>query len=274
MRILGLTMSKLAAALVLAAQAIPHSYAPGEVKEQRDERVELIAGAAWKAAGAYADGKGWSRFEVALATVVLEGNESGGFDLRVHAGAVHPIWTQDHGLARCLAQIHETKDQKGNPWGPVPRAIWEKLAGLDEDATELCARVATELLISHAKQCGVYLGRRATKQAVAQAFASYGTGGHCKPDDEDYKRAAQWEALLVKYGNKPDVPGFRRVLPREIPDEIKRHAEEVAATISRRERGPGDSVVVSDSGGRQWTLLVERHAEGKIGVSAFVRSDG
>lgn len=249
---------------------MPHSYAPGEVKEERDVRVELIAHAAWKAAGAFADGKGWSRFELALATVTIEGNESGGFDLRVHAGLQHPIWTQDHGLARCLAQIHETTD----PRGPVPRAVWEKLAGTDVEATELCAQKATELLVRHAKQCGVYLGRRATKEGVAQAFASYGTGGHCKPDDEDYKRAAQWEAMLIKYGNKPDVPGFRRALPAEIPAEVKRHAAEVAATINRRQRGPGDSVVVSDEQGRQWTLLVERHAEGKIGVSAFVKNGG
>lgn len=194
-----MTREHLVAALLKAALAIPHSLAPGETAEERQARVEQIAQANASAALAYANGKGWTAFELGLAVTVLQGNESGGFDKRVHAGEEHPIWTQDKGLARCLGQLHETKDDKGNPAGPVPRSTWEKLAGLGLESTELCARVTTQVLVSHANQCGVFLGRRAQRNLIAQAYASYHFGGKCIPSDSEWKRADQWQALLAKY---------------------------------------------------------------------------
>jgi hypothetical protein len=255
-------MSHLAAGLVAAALAIPHSLAPGETKEDRDPRVVRIAESAWEAAAPFADGRGWTRFETALATIVLQGNESGGFDLRIHAGEVHPIWTQDHGLARCLGQHHVSL--------LVPAEDWARLAGVDEDATLRCARATTKVLLAHAKLCGVYLGRHATREAIAQTFAAYGSGGHCKPDDEDYRRAKQWESYMAKYGDKPDVPGYRRARPEEVPRVVKDVAKEYLALADREHLGTLRAAP-EFAGGERFKIRIERHAEGKIGVSIFVK---
>lgn len=270
-----MTKAKLIAALVKAALAIPHQLAPGETAEEREARVQTIAEANATAALAFANGKGWTAFELGLAVTVLQGNESGGFDRRVHAGEEHPIWTQDKGLARCLGQIHETKDQKGNPAGPVPRAVWEKLAGLGLESTELCARVTTQVLVSHANQCGVFLGRRASRNLVAQAFASYGYGGKCKPEDREWKRADQWVSLLGKFGEKPDVPGYHRLPMVKIPEEARDWAQVRIAMLQPQDK-VGDLFDVQGPNGQKsgrFKVRLERHAEGKIGFSVFEKDE-
>ena len=261
-----MTKAKLVAALLKAALALPHGLAPGETAEDREARIQTIVEANATAALAYANGKGWSALELGLAVTVLEGNESGGFDRRVHAGEEHPRWTQDHGLARCLGQLHETKAV-----GPVPRAVWERLAGLDVDSTELCARVTTEVLVAHANQCGVFLGRRANRDLVARAFASYAYGGKCIPEDRELRRAAQWQTLLVKFGEKPDVPGYHRIAAGP---EVSECARVMIGLL-----GPKDKIGdLFDCGGilqtddrDHYKVRLERHAEGKIGFSAFER---
>src|SRR5574341_81384 len=265
-------MTKLAALAMMLFNAImsmPHSHAPGETTEERVERYHLIAEANAKAGLAYANGKGWTAWELALAVTVLQGNESGGFDKRVHAGEEHPVYTQDKGLAKCMGQIHETKDQKGNPWGPVPRQVWEKLAGLDVDSTELCARVTAQLLVSYAGQCGVFLGTRANRNVIAQTFASYGSGGKCVPGDREWKRADQWVALSAKYGPRPDLPGYHRVPLVKLPEEVRLAAKDVLYTIHTDEK-PGK--VFFTFGGLygipddKYRYRLEHHAEGKIGI--------
>ncbi len=249
------------AALFRAAEAIPHLLAPGETPQEWAERVQMIVQANYGAAAEYANGQGWTRFEIALADTVLEGNETR-FDRRIHAGEKHPIWTQDDGLATCLGQHHESKN--------VPREEWQRLAGLGLEATERCARATTMVLVSQAKQCGVFLGRRASKGAVAAAFAGYGSGGNCSPSEEMSRRGAEWERLMGKFGpkQKPDVPGFRRALPQEIPQKVRdeafslKESEDFRVGLVRR-MAFGDPP-------RTWAFKVEKHAEGKIGVSVFV----
>jgi len=265
-----MTRAKLIVALAKAALAIPHALAPGETKEEFEARIQQIAETDADAALAHANGKGWTAFELGLSVVVLQGNESGGFDKRVHAGEQHPVWDQDKGLARCLGQLHETKDQKGNPAGPVPRSVWEKLAGLDLDSTALCARVTTQMLVSHANQCGVFLGRRANKGLVAQAFASYAYGGKCIPEDREWKRAQQWEALLGRFGEKPDVPGYHRLPLSHLPPAVQHCANVMKAMLQPQDK-PGDLFCCDPmtQTGDRYKVRLERHAEGKIGFSAF-----
>lgn len=270
-------MTKLAALATMlfnAIMAMPHAHAPGETTEERVERYHLIAESNAKAALALANGKGWTAWELGLLVTVIQGNESGGFDKRVHAGEEHPIYTQDKGLARCMSQIHETKDEKGNPWGPVPRGTWEKLAGLDVDSTELCARVTAQLIVSYAGQCGVYLGRRADRNVVAQTLAGYGYGGKCVPGDREWKRADQWLALSTKYGPKPDVPGFRRVPEGKVPEGVRQFASDVIETLPAKVAIGVVYEVPASSGveASRWKVRLERHAGGKIGFSAFERS--
>lgn len=258
------------AALYALAQAIPHRLAPGETAEERDARVHQIVEENYEAAAPYASGKGWTRFGLAAAVTVLEGNESGGFDRRVHAGEKHPVWSQDNGLAHCLAQLHETIAT-----GPVPHDVWVRLAGLDVESTALCAKVATAVLVSYAKQCGVFLGHRETRWAVARAFAGYHYGGKCVPEDMEERRAAQWEKLVFEHGPRPDVPGFRRVAEGGVPGGVRRFAEEAIAALA-----PGDApgVVLEvtadhDVEPRRWKVRLERHAGGKVGFSAFEREE-
>jgi len=254
------------AALFKAAQEIPHLLAPGETVDEWNDRVHMIVEQNYEAAGPYADGKGWSRFEIALATTDLMGNETR-FDRRIHAGEKHPDWDQDKGLAKCLGQHHVSR--------AIPRAQWERLPGLDVDATLRCAIATTMQLVSQAKQCGVFLGRHASKDAVAQAFAAYATGGHCKPGERDWSRALEWEKLMGKFGPKykADVPGYRRAKPGEIPEPVKKQAEEFIAWVGQEPTAVkiGDTVNLSfDNVPFRWKLRFERHAEGKVGVSVFV----
>lgn len=271
-----MTKETAVAALFKVAQAIPHLLAPDETHEQWDERVHMIVEENYEAAGKFADGKGWTRFELASAVTVKQGNESGGFDRRVHAGEVHPVWTQDKGLARCLGQLHETKDQRGNPAGPVPRAVWDKIAGLDLESTALCAHVTTAVLVSHAKQCGVFLGRRASRQLVAQAFASYAYGGKCVPEEREWKQALQWETLMMKFGPAPDLLGYHCVPLGSVPEDVRKQAQELVALMAvgweqsgGRRIYPKVGETYSTNPNGDFKMRLERHAEGKVGVSVF-----
>jgi hypothetical protein len=253
-----------------AIMAMPHAHAPDETAEERIERFHVIAESNAKAALALANGKGWSAWELGLAVTVLQGRESGGFDRRIHAGEEHPVWTQDHGLARCMGQIHATVES-----GPVPLEVWNRLAGLDVDSTELCARVTAQLLVSYARQCGVYLGHRANRNIVAQAFAGYGSGGKCTPSDEMWGRADQWVALSAKYGPKPDVPGYKRLPTSHLPDEVKECARVMISMLQQQDK-IGDlfscgGITHGDPSDDRFKVRLERHVEGKIGFSAFER---
>jgi hypothetical protein len=250
-------------ALFKIASAIPHLLAPGETQDEWDERVEMIVTSNYEAAAPYATGKGWTRFEIAAATTVLEGNETR-FDKRIHAGEKHPIWTQDDGMATCLGQHHVSKS--------IPPEKWAALAGLGLDATNRCAQATTMMLVQHARQCGVFIGQRASKNAVAQAFASYGSGGKCAPNDDMWARGAEWEKLMFKFGPKPDVPGHHRVPLNGVPAEVR---EEAARLVAVFEHGWADGTrpkigeVFGVNPDGVYKMRLERHAGGKIGVSVF-----
>lgn len=251
----------------LAAELVklPGSRAPGETREDYVDRVRQVAEAEAEEAAPFANGSGWTSTEIAAAGAVIWYSETL-FDKRIHAGEAHPVWTQDHGLARCGMQLHTS--------GIVPQDVWEKLAGLGKDSTHLCAQYGLRVVIAQAKQCGVFMGQRADRRRVAETFASYASGGKCKPTDRDWQRADLWLKIMA---TRPDhekklLPGFRRVGPSEVPQKILDSARGIVSEIGKQpEIVPGFRRTEHGPDGRVYVSLVEKHAEGKVGVSVFVK---
>lgn len=245
---------------------LPRSVAPGETREEFDARVQAITVAVVTEARGFADGKGWSWTELAAVAGLIWHSETL-FDRRIQSGEGHPIWHQDRGLARCGMQLHRS--------GIVPPEIWEKLVGAGKDALHLCAQYGLRVVVAQAKQCGVYYSQRADRTRVAKMLASYGSGGNCNPRDSSWKRADIWVRIMA---TRPDhrrksLPGYRRVGPKEIPPSILASARRIAAEIGKEpEVVPGYKQTERDSAsGRLFVALVEKHAEGRIGVSVFVQ---
>jgi len=243
---------------------LPKSRAPGETREEFEARVQEISVALVHEARQFADGKGWSLTELAAAGGVIWQGETL-FDRRIQAGEEHPIWNQDHGLARCGMQLHAS--------GIVPPEVWEKLVGEGKDAVHLCAQYGLRVVVAQAKQCGVYFGQRADRRRVAWMLASYGSGGKCTPAERSWERADRWVRMMASRPDheKKEHPGFRRAAPNEVPHPIKTAADGIVAEIGRRpDVVPGYERRESVDG-RLFALVVERHAEGKVGVSVLVR---
>ena len=253
----------------LAAELVrlPGSHAPGETREEYVERAGQTATALAEEATPFANGSGWTSTELAAAGAVIWYSETL-LDKRIQAGEQHPVWNQDHGLARCGMQLHSS--------GLVPQEVWEKLVGHGSDSTHLCAQYGLRVIVAQAKQCGVFLGVRADRTRVAKTFASYASGGKCVPTDRDWQRADLWLKMMAK---RPDhekkvLPGYRRVGPAEVPSRILASARGIASEIGKEpEIVPGFKRTEYGPNGRVYVSLVERHAEGKIGVSVFVKED-
>lgn len=250
----------------LAAEALklPKSRAPGETREEFEERVREVSTALVQEARQFADGKGWTLTELAAAGAVIWQGETL-FDRRIQAGEEHPIWNQDHGLARCGMQLHVS--------GIVPQEVWEKLVGEGKDAVHLCAQYGLRVVIAQAKQCGVYFSQRADRRRVAWMLASYASGGKCAPGEREWERADRWVRMMASRPDheKKEHPGFRRAAPGEVPHPIKTAADGIVAAIGKQpEVVPGYERHESVDG-RLFALVVERHAEGKVGVSVLVK---
>jgi hypothetical protein len=146
--------------------------------------------------------------------------------------------------------------------------------GTAEDATRLCADATARLLVAQARQCGVWPGQRADRTKVAKTFAAYASGGGCDPNDQAWARADKWLAAIAKRPDRAPVKGYRRALPSEIPDEVKSGATATAGLLS----WPDDAVrpkigatfTLSDPRLSSYKLLVENHADSKVGVSVLV----
>lgn len=260
-------MKTVVVAAWLAAEFLkqPGSHAPGELRADYNTRVTDVSSAIAEEATPFANGIGWTSTEIAAAAEVIWYSESL-FDRRVHAGEEHPLWHGDHGLAHCPMQVHQSKI--------VPPDIWARLGGVDADATHLCAQYGIRVMLAQARQCGVFIGVRADRNRVAQTFASYASGGKCKPTDRDWQRADLWlKVMATRPDNEKKVlPGYRRAGPREIPPTVLDSARNIASEIGKEpEIVPGFKRTEFGPDGRVFVSLVEKHAEGKIGVSVFVK---
>jgi hypothetical protein len=184
---------KLAAmAIWLAAELLklPGSVAPSETREEFESRVHQIALAEVEEAARIraSEHVGWSTAELAAFGAVTWHGETL-FDVRVHSGEGHPVWTQDHGKARCGMQLHKS--------GIVPSEVWEKLAGLEQ--TNLCAQYGLRVVVAQGRNCGVIYRTTPGMYQVAQVFSAYATGGSCTASDRDYRRASIWKRIMSTY---------------------------------------------------------------------------
>jgi hypothetical protein len=114
-------------------------------------------------------------------------------DAIIHAGGKHPVWTQDHGRARCLSQLHKS--------GQVPE--WATLAGIDFDATKRCAAATIRVLRSSAWKCHTNISTAAASD-MARVFAEYAVGsGNCRPTKQSAERAGAWDRMRRQLWNSP-----------------------------------------------------------------------
>ena len=243
---------------------LPGSHAPNERPEEYRARIVDIATAEAEEAIPYATGQGWTATELAAAGSIIWHGETL-LDRRIHAGEPHPKWTEDHHLARCGMQLHMT--------GIVPQDVWERLAGLGTDETHLCAQYGLRVVVAQARQCGVWAGQRADRRRVAMTFAGYASGGRCVPTDRDWERADRWVRMMA---TRPDherkkYPGFRRAAPGEVPETILVSARGIVAGIGKEPEVVPGYERHEAAAGRRYALVVERHAEGRVGVSVLVQ---
>jgi len=264
-------MKTVVVAAWLAAELgrLPGSHAPGESREEYVNRVGEISTALAEEAIPYANGTGWSATELAAAGAVIWYSETL-LDKRVHAGEQHPVWTQDNGLAKCGFQLHTS--------GLVPQDVWERLVGLGTDSTHLCAQYGLRVVVAQARQCGVFSGLRADRNRIAKTFASFASGGKCAPGDRDWQRADLWLKMMAQRpdNSKKTLPGYRRVGPREVPEDVRMQADGIVDALSpvwpKENRARlGDTFTPTGPMLASYKLLVEKHADGKVGVSVFVK---
>lgn len=241
------------------ARELPRSHAPGETESEELARLERLSRGFAHAVVPYADGKGWTGSELAMAILILT-NEETRFDERIHAGTGHPVWNEDRGLAKCLGQIHASR--------LVPEDEWKTLSGTDEESTARCADATARVWVSVAKQCGVWIGQRASRERVAATFMGYGSGGNCKPDDRAWGRADKWLTRMQKRPDKSPVKGFRRAMPSEIPEPALIEASTLLSSEDFK-LGYVRAMRLGDPP-RSWAFRVEQHADGKVGVSVLV----
>jgi hypothetical protein len=247
-----------AAWLAAELMKLPGSHAPGETREEYVDRAGEVATDLAEEATPYANGTGWTSTELAAAGAIIWYSETL-LDKRIQVGEQHPLWNQDHGLARCGMQLHVS--------GLVPQDVWEHLAGPGSDPMRLCAQYGLRVVVAQARQCGVFIGFRASRDRVAKTFASFATGGKCVPTDRDWKRADLWISMMA---HRPDherktLPGYRRVGPKEVPADVKTQADGLVDMLAFNKAHLGDTYTIAS-----YKLLVEKHAEGKIGVSVFI----
>jgi hypothetical protein len=167
----------LLARLLTAALLLPQPYYPPghepETPQERASRIEVIVSAAVDASEATEDWPG-TKEELAAALLSVTWYESRRCALEVHDGRARG----DHGASKCLAQIW-TEDRS--------------IVGTSKEATLRCFERATEILVLHAKRCGI---RRIDELQMARLFGAYGTGRTCHSLPWARMRARHWTNLL------------------------------------------------------------------------------
>ncbi len=165
----------------LPTAMVPRGLSP-EPPEYREARIDTIS---------LAIDDVTNNPEEAAATLTVMYGESK-LDPIIHAGGIHPVWTQDKGRARCLSQLHKS--------GQVPE--WATLAGTDYEATRRCALATIRVLRSSAWKCRVSL-YTPTEADMARVFAEYGLGaGFCRPTVQSMARARMWAGMRSQLWNE------------------------------------------------------------------------
>lgn len=157
-----------APALLVFALALAPAQAP--------DRVETILDAA-HASASVARGWRWSTADLEALIDATTYEEGDHWSEAVHAGTR----TGDHGLARCLGQVHVGL--------LVPAAEWRTLAGVDASATRRCTDAVARVLVA----CSTCAPRGPISEAsVARIVAAYATGRTCRASSSWWRRARLW----------------------------------------------------------------------------------
>lgn len=154
----------------------PRGYTP-EPADVRAARLDVIALAIDDV----------SRTPEEAAGLIVIAYEESRLDPLIHAGLKHPVWTQDHGRARSLWQLHRS--------GLV--RDWDTIGGTDLPATTRAARDALRVLRSATYMCSH--SSLLTVSDAERAIAAYGSGaGNCTPTKKSRERAVMWERVRRK----------------------------------------------------------------------------
>jgi hypothetical protein len=140
----------------------------------------------------------WSRADLLVLVLVTTYEESGRFDVAVHAGKK----LGDHGQARCLGQVH--------PGLLAPRREWLGSTGTDLEATRVCMRLVVRVLVASSR-C-VADGRELNEYQIARIVTAYATGNRCTPIGIARTRARFWSSLLAQL--RPTTEQVRAALDR------------------------------------------------------------
>ncbi len=162
----------LAAALLLPPPYYPPGHEP-ETAAERAARIEMIVTVAVQEANATEDWPGTPE-DLAAALLTVTWHESRRWALEVHEGRVRG----DGGASICLAQIW-SRDRS--------------LAGSSREATRRCFRKAADILVLHARRCGIV---RMDEHGIARLLGAYGTGRTCHVMPWARKRARIWARLM------------------------------------------------------------------------------
>jgi len=178
-------MTLLARLLAFALALPPPYYLPGrepETQAERAARLERIVAAA-VAESTSVDRDEWpgTSEDLAAALLTVTFFESRHWALEVHDGRARG----DRGKSVCLAQIW-TSDRS--------------LAGTSSEATQRCMHRATEIMILHARRCGL---RYVDQWQAARLFGAYGTGRSCRATAWSRQRAGLWVRLRRAANDAP-----------------------------------------------------------------------
>lgn len=128
----------------------------------------------------------WYGRKTLVAAVLTHWYEESRLAYEVHAGTEHPVWDQDVGRARCLGQLHV---------GLVPKREWQRLAGIDEEATKRCARWTASALTRMALYCGKGKRGADTFQSILLPMFSAMGGNGCAPTLAGRRKVARFAKI-------------------------------------------------------------------------------
>lgn len=169
----------LAAALLAVALTFPKPWGSTEPDDAYRARLDTIATAISLETEPVKHG----RYAVAAAVLVTLYRESS-FRLEVHSGEV----LGDHGKAICISQQWRNGRSQEE---------WLALAGVSLEATRRCVGATVVGLLRAHWYCSRGERKAFDGDAVARAFALFGTGSRCDPRPSSLRRLAEWRRVLA-----------------------------------------------------------------------------
>lgn len=196
-------MTPLAHWILAALLMVPPPYGSSEPEAARAQRIEVMASAladAINVAVMTGNLPGHERRLWAAAVAATAARESGGLDRGVHSGER----LGDRGRSICFMQIN-----RGNP-DAFAATGWRALAGVDPEATRLCADAGVASLVAARRLCARRVGTARGRPLLSAVHTAYTSGHRCAPSPEGERRAALTLRLLRGAQRELDAPGRSR----------------------------------------------------------------